>query len=72
MQQGDRVMTIFFLKRSPMDRREREDMRESYSLDYFEGGGRERREYLERRKSGERRADWVRVSKWRSVCVGKI
>jgi hypothetical protein len=55
-----------------MDRRERDDMREAYSLDYFEDGGRERREYLERRKSGERRADWMRISKWRSLFVGKI
>jgi len=55
-----------------MDRRERDDMREAYSLDYFEDGGRERRSHLERRKSGERRADWMRVTKWRSVFVGKI
>jgi len=65
-------MTKSFLKRATMDRRERDDMREAYSLDYFEDGGRERREYLERRKSGERRADWMRISKWRSLFVGKI
>jgi hypothetical protein len=65
-------MTIFYLRRSPIDRRECEDMRESHSLDYFEEGGQERREHLERRKLGERRSDWIRVSQWRSVFIGKI
>ena len=65
-------MTIFYLRRSTIDRRESEDLREAHNLDYFEDGGQERRRFVERRKSGERRADWVRVSKWRSVYVGKI
>ena len=64
-------MTIYYLKRSPIDRREIDDMRESYSLDYFIDGGVERRKYAERRKSAERRTDWVRVTKWCSVFVGK-
>lgn len=68
----DRTMTIFYLRRSSIDRRECEDMRESHNLDYFEEGGLERRVHLERRKLDERRSDWIRVSKWRSVCVGKI
>ena len=62
-------MTIFYLKRSLIDRRECEDMRESHNLDYFEDGGKERRRHFERRKSGERRAGWIRVSQWRSVFV---
>ena len=64
-------MTTLFLKRSPMDRRGIEDMREVYSLDYFMDGGSERRKYKERRKSEERRSDWFRLSKWYSVNVGR-
>lgn len=64
-------MTIYYLKRSPVDRREIEDMREAYSLDYFIDGGVERRKYTERRESAERRMDWMRVTKWCSVFVGK-
>ena len=62
-------MTSSFFRRAAMDRRECDDMREAYSLDYFEDGGRERRSHLERRKSGERRSDWMRVTKWRSVRI---
>ena len=64
-------MTVFYLKRSPIDRRASEDMREVHSLDYFMDGGDERRRFVERRRSEERRSDWVRVSKWCSVYVGK-
>jgi hypothetical protein len=64
-------MTIFYLKRSPIDRRGSEDMREVHSLDYFMDGGGERRKFAERRRSEERRSDWVCVSKWCSVYVGK-
>ena len=64
-------MTIFLLKRSPIDRRNSKDTREVHSLDYFQDGGRERRDFAERRRSEERRSDWVRVSKWCSVYVGK-
>ena len=63
-------MTIFFLKRSLIDRRFCENMRKVYSLDYFENSGIEKRKYIERRKPGERRSDWIRVSKWCSVYVG--
>ena len=63
-------MTIFYLRRSLIDRRESEDMREVHNLDYFQDGGSERREYAERRRLDERRLDWVRVSKWCSVYVG--
>jgi len=64
-------MTIYYLKRSPIDRREIDDMREAYSLDYFMDGGVERRKVTERRRSPERRADWVRVTTWCSVFAGK-
>ncbi len=64
-------MNIFYFRRSPIDRRGIEDMREVYSLDYFMDGGDERRKYKERRKSGERRSHWFRLSKWYSVYVGK-
>jgi hypothetical protein len=46
-------------------------MRMAHDLDYFENGGSERRKHLERRKLGERRSEWIRVSRWRSVFVGK-
>lgn len=65
-------MTIFISKRSFIDRRCGDDMRESHSLDYFENNGTEQRKYKERRKAGERRrSDWVRVGKWCSVYVTK-
>lgn len=52
-----------------VDRRSGEDRRQSYSLDYFENGGVERRISGERRQKGERRAGCIRVSEWSSVCV---
>jgi hypothetical protein len=51
-----------------LDRRSGEDRRQAYDLDYFPGGGIERRSGKERRWSDERRDGWVRVSKWSSVC----
>ena len=57
--------------RTPIDRRSDRDRRQSYSLDYFLNGGKERRKYGERRVLQERRVGWVRVSKWNSVYVGK-
>ena len=52
-----------------VDRRSGEDRRQSYSLDYFENGGAERRKGGERRRKGERRTGCIRVSEWSSVCV---
>ncbi len=53
------------------DRRCPEDRRRSYNLDYFSGGGKERRSAEERRHQlVERRSDWVRVSAWTSAMVG--
>ena len=51
-----------------LDRRCGEDRRQAYDLDYFPGGGIERRSGRERRLNGERRNGWVRVSPWSSVC----
>jgi hypothetical protein len=50
------------------DRRSGDDRRRVYNLDYFEKGGLERRKQNERRRTGERRANCVRVSDWSSVC----
>ena len=44
-------------KRSLIDRRSGDDRRKTYSLDYFENEGKERRVSEERRKQGERRSD---------------
>jgi hypothetical protein len=44
-------------KRSFVDRRSGEDRRKTYSLDYFENDGKEKRVKEERRKQGERRSD---------------
>ena len=44
-------------KRSFIDRRSGEDRRKTYSLDYFENDGKEKRVEEERRKQGERRSD---------------
>lgn len=56
--------------RSQTDRRSGADPRTVYSLDYFMHGGTERRTYQDRRKSEERRSDWMLVSRWYSVYVG--
>ncbi len=44
-------------KRSFVDRRSGEDRRKTYSLDYFENDGKEKRVKEEGRKQGERRSD---------------
>jgi hypothetical protein len=64
-------MTIFNLRRSPIDRRSSDDERKALDLDYFDNDGTERRAHAERRTQGERRLDWFRVSKWSSVHVDK-
>ena len=51
-----------------VDRRSGDDRRRVYDSDYFEGGGRERRQAEDRRQLNERRGSCVRVSKWSSVC----
>jgi len=51
-----------------LDRRCGDDRREAYELDYFAQGGIERRSGVESRQTGERRAQYVNVSQWSSVC----
>lgn len=57
-------------KRSEIDRRDDTDRRHAFSLDYFENNP-ERRRFLERRSSGEKRSDWIRYSTWHSVYIGE-
>jgi len=59
------------MRRALIDRRSGEDKRKLYNLDYFIGGGAERRKGKERRKPEERRRDWARVYKWCSVFMGR-
>ena len=51
-----------------VDRRSGDDRRGVYDSDYFETGGRERRQAGDRRTQNERRDTCIRVSKWSSVC----
>ncbi|MFO7736971.1 MAG: hypothetical protein R6V46_00720 [Desulfatiglandaceae bacterium] len=51
----------------PVDRRSVKDRRRPYHLAHLTYRGPERRGSKERRLKGERRAGWVRVSKWSSV-----
>ena len=57
-------------QRSGIDRRCGKDRRSAHAVDYFFGGGVERRSWTERRVQGERRQNWVRVSEWSSMFVG--
>ena len=50
-----------------LDRRTGEDRRVKYSLTYFSSGGKERRDYGERRKRRERRKGYIRITPWTSV-----
>lgn len=51
-----------------VDRRSGDDRRAVYDSDYFDGGGLERRNGLDRRQQDERRDSCLRVSQWSSVC----
>lgn len=51
-----------------VDRRSGEDRRQAFDFDYWESGGIERRSAKDQRQQKERRACWVKVSKWSSVC----
>jgi hypothetical protein len=64
---------VLFLKDSRVgdpyvDRRSGEERRLAYDSDYFQNGGPERRKNDDRRHQGERRARFIRVSRWSSVC----
>ncbi len=50
-----------------VDRRSWDDRRRVYSLDYFLGGGVERRKGGDRRMKSERRSRWLQVGHWCSV-----
>ena len=54
-------------RRSCFDRRNGNDRRRVYNLDYFLGGGIERRRRNDRRSSLDRRSGWMRVGQWYSV-----
>lgn len=56
--------------RSDIDRRSGADRREMHDLNRFVEDETERRNFSERRHSGEIRDDWVRISKWSSMYVG--
>jgi hypothetical protein len=55
-----------------IDRRTGFDRRKVYDLDYFPGGGIERRMGHERRSLEERRSGWTSVSQGCSVFVGDL
>ena len=51
-----------------VDRRSGEDRRQVYDSVYWESVGIERRSAKDKRQQKERRDNWVKVSKWSSVC----
>ena len=63
---------MFETKRDFYDRRSVKDRRRKIKLAYFSYKGPERRNLKERRLQAERRQDWVRVSRWSSVCLREI
>ncbi len=63
---------MFETKRDFYDRRSVKDRRRKIKLAYFAYKGSERRNLKERRSEAERRKDWVRVSRWSSVCLRQI
>lgn len=59
--------------RSFLDRRGAQDRRQRYNIDVVELLDCDRRDYSsDRRKSPEKRSDWLRVSQWSSVCVSAL
>jgi hypothetical protein len=65
-------MRIANKRKSVVDRRSGVDRRQVHLLEYFIQGGVERRSGKDRRKRLERRADWVRVDDWYSICLGAV
>lgn len=59
-------------KRYGIDRRFEDDRRKAYDLNYFLGGGIERRINVERRRPPERRVGWVKTGDWKSVYLGSL
>ena len=60
------------IERDFLDRRSGKDRRRKIKLNYFLYKGSEKRNLAERRSQTERREDWVKVSKWSSVCLRDI
>jgi hypothetical protein len=54
-------------KRTGVDRRSADNRRKVFDKGYFATKDMERRDKKDRRQSPERRAEWVRVSNWKSV-----
>jgi len=52
-----------------VDRRSGDDRRQVYDTDYWQSGGEERRSAEDRRQQKERRASYVKISNWSSVCI---
>jgi len=65
-------MRIANKRKSVVDRRSEVVRRKVYLLEYFIQGGVERRSGKEQRRRLERRADWVRVDDWYSICLGAV
>ena len=63
---------MYALKRSFFDRRSGKDRRRKIKLDYFLYKGKDKRSVIDRRAQSERREEWVRVSRWSSVCLREI
>ena len=63
---------MYKTERNIVDRRTVRDRRRKIKLAYFSYKGPERRNLEERRSQAERREDWVRISKWSSVCLLNI
>lgn len=57
--------------RSGIDRRSGLDRRQVQSLNRPINDESQRRSYTERRKTGELRSDWVRISAWSSMYIGR-
>lgn len=57
--------------RSGIDRRSGVDRRQIQNLNRPINDESQRRHYKEQRKTGELRADWVRISTWSSMFIGR-
>ena len=55
------------MKRAPVDRRSVTDRRKRLKRGRLFGHKPENRRSLQRRRQGERRSGWIRISKWSSV-----
>jgi len=56
---------------SGIDHRSGLDRRQVQSLNRSINDESQRRSYTERRKTGELRSDWVRISAWSSMYIGR-